>query len=106
MNFFFAATGLLVGVVGGGVAFFMQLPAPPVAVLTGGQSTQPQPMLSLVAANKYQLYLFVSEFLRRSSLTQPLDRDTVLSDYEFYRIVYKLVKPMAEKKNASGHLAT
>lgn len=110
MNIFFAAISLLTGMAGAGVAMLWKSPAvlaaaaSSEAAMMGGGPVLPS---SLASANKYQLYLFVSEFLWRSKMTRNLTSDTELSDYEFYRIIYKLVKPMtagskAEKKEVQG----
>lgn len=106
VNNLFAAVSLIAGLAAGGVALFYRNPISLAKLVTGGTGPETAPVPapvsipSLKSANKYQLYLFVSEFLRRSKLTRNLPSDTHLSDYEFYRIIYKLIRQPVTNENS------
>lgn len=96
MNVFFAATGLIFGLAGAGVALYWEghvASAVKNASNTEHHGGSPAPLL----INKYQLYLFVAEFLRLSNNTSPSTAQN-LTPFEFYRIIFKLIKPMAATK--------
>lgn len=111
MNIVFAATGLLMGVVGAGVALVWH--GADVSedrdAKVGGAGVQENAAVVSppIMLNKYQVYMFLSEFLRMSHMTKPCadDLEDQLSHFEFYRIIYKLVKPMATKMQAAQPVA-
>lgn len=96
MDYVFASISLVLGVGGALFAILSNRPDVSVVALTTGGGASGAPALQ--TANKYQLYLFVSEFLRGSDLALPRSGDAGLTHFEFYRIVYKLVKPMVGTK--------
>lgn len=91
MNVFFAATGLIIGMVGAATALHWQ-----------GNSTSTQgPKIGggSTLINHYQMYLFISEFLRLSGRTKP-SASQELSHFEFYRIIFKIIKPVVDVSDA------
>lgn len=108
MNVFFASTGIIFGLAGAGVALWKGYSQEEHGQGQHGHgiinsNTNPKvgggDTLPPIWINKYQLYLFVAEFLRLSNNTKTHPSQQ-LSHFEFYRIIFKLIKPIVDVSSA------
>lgn len=96
MNIFFAACGIVLGVAAAGSAMLLSGRKKTVSIAMGGGRVMEVP----VQINKYQLYLFLAEFLTKAGHTKP--QGDTLTPYEFYRITHKLINAVQSRQKSGG----